>query len=140
MKREKKEKDPVILLLDGIILLLFFVLLVTAGTAAFYRKMADKRSFTQDPGMISFELQKGDYAGLIEGKYFNEFNNETESVSYHALADYVEAAFLYRIYDTKGDAERADAQRLLMEESRAAMGELSIFADRADEMLGTGGT
>ena len=85
--------------------------------------------------MMAFELQQGDYAALIQDKYMNEFNGNTKPAAYHALADYVKASFLYKIYDTKGYTDRAKEQKTAMEESRANMKDLEVFADKVDQMF-----
>ena len=133
--KEKRKKDPVILLLDGIIIALIFVTLGVGQSALFDKNRADRRPFSQDAELMSFELQSGDYAGLIQGSYFNTFGGESEPDSYRHLAEYAEAAFLYRVYHTKGDAGRAEEKRDVMEEARAGMGELTVFADKLDRMI-----
>ncbi len=135
MRREKKKKDPVILLLDLLIIVLLFVMLFSGARAYFYRSLTDEHSFGQDAGMMSFELQRGDYAALIRGRYVNEFNGETEASRYHALADYVEAASMLKVYAAKHDDDRAQQQRAIMTEAREEMGDLTVFADRVDEMF-----
>ncbi|MCR5476367.1 MAG: hypothetical protein K6E92_01935 [Lachnospiraceae bacterium] len=134
-KREKGKKDPVIRLLDGIIVVLIFVTLWQVPSAWFYKNRADRNLFSQDAEIMSFELQKGDYAGLIQGSYFNDFGGDQEPDGYRHLADYAEAAFLYRVYHTMGDSRRADLQKAVMEEARAGMGELTVFADKVDRMI-----
>ncbi|MCR4789012.1 MAG: hypothetical protein K5888_10530 [Lachnospiraceae bacterium] len=136
MSKDKREKDPVITILNIIIILLIFVILYFGQSAFFYRSMAEKRSFTQDAGHMSYELQNGDYAGLIQGRYVNEFNGNNDPAGYHALAEYIEAASMYRVYRDKGYMERADREKAVMDSSRTKMQELSIFADKADKMFG----
>lgn len=135
-KKEKKEKDPAIKLLDIVIIVLIFVTLYVGQSAAFYKSRADKKSFSQDAGMMSFELQEGDYAAFIQGKYINEFNGNMEPAGYHSLADYIEAASMYKIYNVRGYTDKADKQRAVMDKARAEMGELTVFADKADKMFG----
>ncbi len=139
MSKEKKKRDPVILLLDLIIFLMIFVMLAVGFNALFFKNRADERSFSQDANMMSFNLQRDDYASLIQGKYINEFNGYTETARYHALADYIEAASLYKVYAAKKDDVRAEEQKAVMAAARAEMGELTVFADKADEMFGVGG-
>ncbi len=135
MKKEKKPKDPVIVVLDVIIVLLIFVMIYVGAKAAVFMTLAHEMSFSEDASMMAFELQQGDYAALIQDKYMNEFNGNTKPAAYHALADYVEASFLYKIYDTKGYTDRANEQKTVMEEARAGMKELEVFADKADQMF-----
>ncbi len=133
--REKKKKDPAILALDLMIVVLIFAIIYNGATAFFYKSRADKRSFSQDAGMLSFELERGDYAGFIQGKYINQINGDTEAASYYALADYIEAASMYKVYSAKGYEDRAAEQKAIMDESRENMGELTVFADEVDSMF-----
>lgn len=133
--KEKKKKDPVIILLDIVIILLIFAMIYVGQSALFYKIIADEKSFSQDAELMSFELQKGDYASLIQGKYINEFNGDTETAGYHALGEYVEAAFMYKVYKTKGYTDRANSKKAIMDEARVKMKELTVFADKADKMF-----
>ena len=134
-EKKKKEQDPVIKWLDILIIILIFVMLGVGQSAFFYKTRADRKSYSQDAGMMSFELQKGDYAGLIQGKYINEFNGDTEASGYHSLADYTEAASMYRVYNTKGYADKANKQKVVMDKARTEMGDLTVFADKVDKMF-----
>jgi hypothetical protein len=86
--------------------------------------------------MISFELQHGDYAGLVWDKYMNEINGNMEALGYQALAEYTEAAFLYRVFDAKGYTGRAMEQKAVMDQARLDMKDLTVFADEVDKMIG----
>lgn len=135
-KKEKKPRDPVIIALNVTIVILIFVMIFVGEKAVIYKLVADESSsFAQNASMMSFELQRGDYAGLIQDKYMNEFNGNTKPDAYHSLTDYVEASFLYKIYDTKGYTDRAAEQKAAMDEARANMNELEVFAGKVDEMF-----
>lgn len=136
MNKEKKKKDQAITGLDIVIVILILVIMKTGFTAAFYKSRADRLSFTQDSSHLSFDLQSNDYASLIQGKYINEFNGDKDTGGYHALADYIEAASMYKVYNAKGYTDRAEQEKSVMEKSRAAMNELTVFADKADKMFG----
>ncbi len=135
MNKEKKRKDPVIILLDIIIVALIFVTLYVGQSYVFYKIRMNEETFVADPDKMAFELQRGDYAGLIQGKYMNEFNGNAETPGYHSLADYVEAAFAYKVYDAKGYTREANEQKAIMDEARVKMEELTIFADKVDKWL-----
>ncbi len=135
-KQDKRKKDPVIILLDLIIVILIFGLLKAGGSLLFYKSLDGGRSsFEQDAGRMAFDVERNDYASLISGKYINEINGKTDSSGYHALADYVEAASLYKVYETKGYTDRAKQQKAIMDSARSKMGELTVYADKADEMF-----
>ena len=135
MNKEKKRKDPVSILLDIIIVALIFVTLYVGQSYVFYKIRMNEETFAEDAGKMAFELQRGDYAGLVQGKYMNEFTGNTETTGYHSLANYVEAAFAYKVYDAKNDAAKANEQKAIMDEARVKMEELTIFADKVDKMF-----
>ena len=132
---DKKRKDPVIKVLDIIIVGLIFVMIYVGMNALFYMERADKRSFEQDSSGMAFDLQEENYASLIQSRHINEINGNTKPEAYHLLADYVQAAFMYRIYDAKEYADRAALMQSVMDESRDGMGELEVFADKVDKMI-----
>lgn len=132
----KIKTDPVIIILDIVILILIFVTIVTGARFIFYRNIANDLSFSQKAEMMSFELERGDYAALIQGKYINEINGNSEAGEYHALADYIEAASMYKVYDAKKYKDRAAQQEKIMTDARQKMGELTVFADRIDDTFG----
>ena len=132
---DKKRKDPVIIVLDIIIVGLIFVMIYVGMNALFYMERADKRSFEQDSSGMAFDLQEENYASLIQSRHINEINGNTKPEAYHMLADYVQAAFMYRIYDAKKYADRAALMQSVMDESRDGMGELEVFADKVDKMI-----
>ena len=135
-KKERKPKDPVIIALDVTIVILIIAMIFVGEKAVIYKLVVDRNaSFSQDASMMSFELQRGDYSALIQDKYMNEFNGNTKPGAYNSLADYVEASFLYKIYDTKGYTDRANEQKTACDEARANMKELEVFADKIDTMF-----
>ena len=125
-----------IIALDVTIVILMIAMIFVGEKAVIYKLVVDSNaSFAQDASMMSFELQRGDYAGLIQDKYMNEFNGNTKPGAYNSLADYVEASFLYKIYDTKGYTDRANKQKNACDEARANMSKLGVFADKIDKMF-----
>ena len=133
MSKEKKKIDPVNIVLDIVIVILIFVMIRAGQEVMFYKTVDDESGFTADAEFMSFRLSEGDYASLIQDKYMNEFNGKTEAVEYHALADYVEALYLYKVYDVKGYVKKAEKQKTIMNESRKKMGDLTVFADKMDK-------
>ncbi|MCR5426689.1 MAG: hypothetical protein K6E81_07665 [Lachnospiraceae bacterium] len=134
--KEKKKKDPVILALDITILVLFFVMLYVGQKAVFYKMLAsESATFAQDTGMMSFELQRGDYGGLVQGRYMNELEGKPEGSGYYYLAEYVEAAFWHKVHEVKGNPVKAQEEERIMRESRVQMKELTVFADEIDKMF-----
>lgn len=136
MNKEKKKKDPVVLLLDLIIIVLIYVMIVI-GVNLFQDVNHEKKmgGLRQDASLMSYHLEKNDYASLIQGSYVNTFSNIDDTEMYHELANYAEAAFLYKIYVEKEKTAEADKQKDIMENSRESMGSLTVFADKVDKMI-----
>ena len=136
MNKEKKKSDPVLLLLDLIIIIMVFVI-IAAGFDMYIYIDRTNRSGThiQDAGLMAFELDNDDFDSLIEGKYINQINGYNKAESYHALADYVEALFDHKIYAAKGYEVRAKEQEIKMKKALDEMGELTVFAKKADQMF-----
>ena len=133
MSKDKKKRDPVNIVLNIIIFVLVFVMIGIGIQALFYKNLADeRRSHTVSTELMAFSLEEGNYASFIRDKYMNEINDAVKAPEYHALAGYMEAAFKYRIYDTKGYTGKADEQKTIMDESREKMGSLTVFADKFD--------
>ena len=136
MSKQRKKKDSVVALLDLVIVLLVFGMIIAGVNLSFYYQAGkDSTSFMQDASRLSYELEHEDYAGMIQGKYVNEMYGKNDAKMYHAFADYVEAASLYKIYDAKGYATKASAKQKRMNDLREEMDELVIFADKVDGML-----
>jgi hypothetical protein len=115
---------------------MIFVLIGVGYRLYFYRHITFRSmSYSQDASRMSFDLTKDDYASLIEGRYMNSFNGYDDPKSYHALADYIEALSRYKIYHEKGYDDKAADQKAIMERSRREIGNLTIFADKADELF-----
>ena len=137
MSNEKKKFDPVVLLLDVVIVVMVFVIIYFGASLKYYFDFAkDTESFMQNSEIMAFELANNNYESLVQGRYINEFNGNTESKTYHAIAYYVEAVSKYKVYVAKGYDERAKEQRAIMDAARDQMDEVTIFADKIDKMFG----
>lgn len=133
----KKKIDWLVLLLDALIVVMVFVVLWSGISFFFYWNFSREAStLMQNADMLSYELQNNDYASIIQGRYINEINGKKDAKSYHALAEYTEAASKYKVYVTKGYAEKAGKQRNIMDRSRIEMDKMTIFADKIDKLFG----
>lgn len=138
MSKQRQKVDPIVVVLDIVIVAMVFAMIYVGSSLMFYIDFAERSgTLMQESEMMSFELSNNDYAALIQGKYINEFNGNTESEAYHALANYAEAVSKYKVYAAKGYANRSREQKEIMVESRDRMKDLQIFADRIDKMFGT---
>ena len=135
-RKEKKKADWLVICMELVIIVLVFANVLVAFNLYLSVDAAKRFStFEQDSDIMSYELQNNNYAGLIQGKYMNELNGKNETKSYHALADYVEAATMNKIYVTKGYSVKAGKMQNIMDRSRIDMGNLTVFADKIDRML-----
>lgn len=135
-KEKKKKRDWLLILLDFIIVVMVFVIVDAAFMLYLSVDFAkNSTSFGQNADLMSYELSTNNYAGMIQGRYINEFNGEKGTKSYCALAEYVEAASKYKVYVAKGKADKAGIEKATMISSREEMKELTIFADRIDRIF-----
>ncbi|MCQ2540062.1 MAG: hypothetical protein MJ114_06385 [Acetatifactor sp.] len=136
MSKTKKKTDPVVVLLDLVIIALIFVMLIV-GIEFYFNFSYEKRggTFMQEAKEMAFDLERNNYASLIQGAYMNKINGKTDTAQYHELAEYTEAAFLYKVYEGKGKAAETAAQKEIMDRARQNMGSLTIFADRVDGLI-----
>lgn len=136
MSKGKQKFDPVVILLDLIIIAMIYVMLVV-GFNLYQNISYEKRSgtFMQDALLMSHDLQLNNYSYLVQGAYMNKINNYDDAVQYHELANYTEAAFLYKVFSEKGKQAEADRQKDSMDNARKAMGSLTVFADKVDVMI-----
>lgn len=136
MSKTKKKTDPVVVLLDLVIIALIFVMLIV-GIEFYFNFSYEKRggTFMQEANEMAFDLERNNYASLIQGAYMNKINGKTDTAQYHDLAEYTEAAFLYKVYAGKGNAAEAGEQKEIMDRARQDMGSLTIFADRVDGLI-----
>lgn len=132
----KEKNDSVNLFMNFCIVVLVLVA-VAVGLILYETKKRDndRFSFSRDAHMLEFEIKNSAYADLIMGKYINEFEGKEQALYYSALADYVEALSKYKVYSAKGYDERAKEQRDIMIRSRKDMGNLTVYADLADDMF-----
>jgi len=134
--KDRKKTDPVNILLDLIIIIMIIAMIPVGFIYYTSKSYAEKPSFSQDAQMMGFLLEKRDYAAFIQGRYINFFNGDTSTDGYNALADYIEADFKLKIYDAKNLGQKAAEQTDIKQKALDRMGQLSVFADKVDEMLG----
>lgn len=136
MRKSKKEKDSIVFLLNFIISVLVVVVIVTGIRLYFALDfMREPSYFVQKADFMAHRLERADYAYLIQGKYVNESVGYEGNRFYHALAEYIEATSLEKVYTEKGYTERADKQKKIKEEARKKMGNLIIFTEKIDKLF-----
>lgn len=134
--KKRKKSGPAVIFLDAIIVVMVFAVIAVGYNLWDNMRFAKEMSyFTMDASQMAFTLENSDYARMIRGKYINEINGNTKPEQFHKLADYIEAAFDYKIYVEKNYEERAKEQKKKMEEIREDMDNMLIFADYIDDMF-----
>lgn len=137
MSKEKKKFDLIAFILDIVIIVMLFVMFYTVSEFWTYRNYAkESATFSQDATRMAYDVEKNDYASLIQGKYVNEITGDNSAKTYNALANYVEALSMYKVYEKKGYTDKAQVQKRIMSTSRKEMKELKIVADKVDKMFG----
>ncbi|MCR4807489.1 MAG: hypothetical protein K5857_07415 [Lachnospiraceae bacterium] len=131
--RINKILNIVIIVLTVIIFCLAAYLLAETGPKAIIREPETAKSMIR-------RLEKGDYSGLVESKYLNEYIGATagSDSAYkvpYAATDYYEAALTYNAYARTGDTGKASEYKKVMDESRKSLGEYEYLADEIDSFL-----
>ena len=138
-RTETKEKKP--LLLRVLNLLLVLMLLVTAGSGAWMAARLH-RAYTRDPyGSIQYCAKNGEFSDMVRVFRRNHYDVDPFRSPYeeeYHLADYADAAFQLRYFETVGDEPMAQRLRERMEAARAQIELLAPVLGQIDRTLDEG--
>lgn len=94
--------------------------------------------YYRDEDSFLYAIQEKDYSRLVEISNFNKVLEKKENEkmkSFHAVADYFEAAAYYKAYQKIGDLDKAEKKWKIMEQTKTEMGEFSYLAEEMLEEL-----
>lgn len=126
----------------NIVIAVLTVIIFCLSAYLFEQTRPDMNSRQPEPSKSMIrKLERGDYSGLVEDKYFNELSGVTviSDSSYkipYAAADYYEAAFIYNACERTGDSTKALQYKKVMDEARTVLGDYEYLADEIDSFLG----
>lgn len=120
------------------------ILLVISIIQAFNLVLVMTEDYISPSGFTSFHyaLEDGRYGKMVRLYHTNQMYKDQRKVTgddfkeYYAIAQYVEAAVDYRIYEATEDSKRAEEKLAEMKEAKADMGILSFETEKIDEKLG----
>lgn len=93
----------------------------------------------QDANSFWWNYDSGRYVDNIKYMYENKINDvreNTELTQCYAVAEYFEAASLYKAYVIKGNADKAQKYLEVMAKAYSEMGDVSYLAEDIDAKLG----
>lgn len=96
-------------------------------------------SWARDEERFWYSINDGNYAPLIADTWTNRFSDikETDGLEQcYAVAEYFEAASLYKAADYTGDAEKKEKYAKIMEEKLAYFGDIMYIAEDIHMKLG----
>lgn len=96
-------------------------------------------TYTRDADDFWYTIEYGNYSDLVTMKADNEakgVHKTSELKQCYAVADYFEAASLYKAAVYKGDTEAMKQYLLRMEEAYVLFDDISYVAEEIDENLG----
>ena len=137
MRKKRADQAPskMAKLLTVLAVLMAIIMLVFLG------RMVNElhRVFARDPySIIDYDLQQGDYAGMITEYYHRGFDvapfSGVHDEEYY-IAQYADAAFQHQFYKAVDDAEAAGRCAEQMERARRASGSLAAVTGDIDRLL-----
>jgi len=96
-------------------------------------------SWTNDEERFWYRINDGDYAQLVEYTWLNRFGGirETDGLKQcYAVAEYFEAASLYKVAEYMGNIKDKDKYAKIMEEKLVYFDDIMYIAEDINEKLG----
>lgn len=136
MKNNIQNMDIKRKVLNGIIIVLALILI---GRIAYTIK-AFSEIYNEDylESHLLYRLKDEDFGSMVLTYHSNVaqgFGDKKELQDYHAIAEYYEAAAYYKMYMEAGDLERAEREKIKMDQSAGGFGELYFVKDKIDKRL-----
>ncbi len=137
MRKKRADQTPskTVKLLTVLAVLMALIMLIFLG-----RMVSElHRVFARDPySIIGYDLQQGDYAGMVSEYYRRGFDVAPFSSVHeeeYSIAQYADAAFQHQFYQAVDDTEAAGRCAEQMERARQASGSLAAVTDDVDRLL-----
>ena len=118
--------------------LLFFVCLIDMFGSIKYAHREVEDPAERYAGVFEYELKHRAYGEVMSDYYVRRLSSMTPQPGYENLykvAEYAHTAFMVRVMEEKGDAEKAASLSAKAEGLREALGAYAYTADEVDEML-----
>lgn len=96
-------------------------------------------SWEREEDSFWYSINDGNYASLIDDTWTNRFSDikETDGLEQcYAVAEYFEAASLYKAADYTGDTQKKEKYAKIMEEKLAYFGDIMYIAEDINMKLG----
>lgn len=116
-----------ILVLNIVIVFLCVILVICGGLAV--SGLHDAFSVVNTENSMYYRLDDGDFYRMVEGYHMNiqeGHEGSAEMQEYYGVAQYYEAASMYRAFLETGDTERAAREKEKMELARVEMGDWAM--------------
>ncbi len=136
MKNLMQSKDWKKTVLNGIIVILALILIArTAYTIQVFAEMSGEKYMENN---MLYRLKEEDFGSLVTIYHSNVamgYEDKKELQDYYGIARYYEAAANYKMYLENGEPEKAEREKLKMEEAADDFGELYFVKDKIDVKL-----
>ena len=96
-------------------------------------------SYSYNASDFWYAIEDGRYASIVEYRWQNEYSKEEpegEMEECYAIADYFEAASLYKVAEVKGDAVASEKYLNVMQEKSKIFEDVSYIAEDINQKLG----
>lgn len=96
-------------------------------------------SYSHDASTFWYAIEDGRFASIVEYRWQNEYSKEQpegEMEQCYAIADYFEAASLYKVAEVKGDKVASEKYLDIMQEKYKLFDDVSYVAEDINQKLG----
>ena len=123
---------------NGVIIVLS-ISLVIIGLVLISEMRYIDYSYAHDASTFWYAIEDGRYASIVEYRWKNEYSKERpdgEMEQCYAVAEYFEAASLYKVAEAKNDAVASEKYLSIMQEKYKLFEDISYVAEDINQKLG----
>ena len=133
-----KVTDVKKLIVDGIMVMLSIFLVINLFVA--FVSLGDMNlSYDATSNSFWYWMEDGRYTEMVQRTWWNRFEGVKETEEYeqcYAVAEYFEAASLYKVAEYKKDVEKQEKYSKIMEEKLAYLHDIMYIAEDINNKLG----
>lgn len=126
-------------IITNIIIVILSIILVFFSVSLISQLVNYKSAYQASENTLYMQIRDGDYFSMLDEVKQNRILGVHENAEYkecYAVADYFEAASLYKAYMENGQEKMAAKYKEKMTESQKKMGDLTYTAEDINSKLG----
>ncbi|MCR5702938.1 MAG: hypothetical protein K6G76_12460 [Lachnospiraceae bacterium] len=126
-----------ILIVVASLAFLIFLVVVT-NSIKYARSQKEEDPVENTMSSFEYELEHKSYGEIVDdyhSKRLGDFEAPEGMEDLYRVADYAHTAFMSRVYEAKGDAEKIASNATKLKEQREQLGSYQYAADEVDEII-----